>query len=87
MKWSEAYEAMIEGKQVKREAWNHPDDDNNKFCLMVKKMPHIWQIQYKPNPSAGIWMATRTDLAADDWILIEGLGEKEDVVVGAPEVL
>ena len=85
MLFQEAYALMQKGKQVMRTAWQHPDD--GKFCLMIQNMPMIWQIQYKPNPSAGNWVALREDFNASDWLEVEMLGDVKvlnDATVDVP---
>ena len=77
--FSEALRAVKDGKAIQRQGWNGKDllvktqmpDENSKMTL-----PYLY-IEYPGNPNEPIqlrcpWLASQTDIMAEDWIVLEG---------------
>lgn len=66
MLFSEALEALKEGKNVARESWL----ENDGYLALMKGMKHVWKIIPHPNPNAGNHVFSVEELSADDWKVV-----------------
>lgn len=63
MKFNEAIQALLEGKQVVRESWGSATG----YLALLPGMPTVWKILTQPTPNAGNHLFLVEDFLAEDW--------------------
>lgn len=62
MLFTEALKDLQDGKYVTRNGWN-----DGSYLALLPAMQFVWKVTTIPNPAAGNWLPTISDLNADDW--------------------
>lgn len=69
MIFDDALKQLVNGDYVQRAVWK----TSGEYIISLPGIPYIWKIlpNTPPNPSAGNWLPTISDLLADDYEVIK----------------